>query len=117
MAAIQTPSISNQAGTGPVDLEYQSAAKAWVQMSSDVANGSLNVSGTVDNGAGDYDVNFTNNLNNNSEMVVTAAGGGNDRTTSTFSFSVSGYSIRIWDNSAASFVDEFHSTVVHGDLA
>ena len=72
MATIQAPSISNQAGTGPIDLEYQSAAKAWGNLNGTgtiALRDSFNVSSVTDNGTGDYTFSYTSNMANGNYMV------------------------------------------------
>jgi hypothetical protein len=63
MSEIRAATVSNLAGTGPVTLTKQSAAKAWANLngSGTIAFiASFNASSAVDNGTGDYDINFTN---------------------------------------------------------
>ena len=65
MSEIRANTISDAAGTGPVTLTGQYAAKVWVNFngSGTVAiRGSGNVSSITDNGTGDYTVNFTSAL-------------------------------------------------------
>ena len=62
MSEIRATTISDAAGTGPITLTGQYAAKAWVNFNgtSTVAiRESGNVSSVTDNGSGDYTVNFT----------------------------------------------------------
>ena len=64
MSDIRANTISDAAGTGPIDLYKQSAAKAWARfdMSSATLNDSLNIGSLTDNGTGDFTFNFTNNM-------------------------------------------------------
>lgn len=62
MSEIRANTISDAAGTGPVTLTGQYAAKAWVNFNgtSTVAiRESGNVTSITDNGTGDYTTNFT----------------------------------------------------------
>ena len=62
MSEIRATTISNAAGTGPITMTGQYAAKAWVNFNgtSTVAiRESGNVSSIADNGTGSYTVNFT----------------------------------------------------------
>jgi len=62
MSEIRAATVSNLAGTGPVTLTGQYAAKAWVNFNGTgtVAIGaSGNVSSITDNGTGLYTINFT----------------------------------------------------------
>ena len=73
MSDIRAGTISDAAGTGPITLTGQSAAKAWVNFdgttvtSSNDMTGvrdSFNVSGVVDNSTGNYTINYSNNMLN-----------------------------------------------------
>ncbi len=59
MSDIRANTISNAAGTGPIDLHKQSAAKAWVKFSSSSGSGvavksSFNISSITDLGVGSF---------------------------------------------------------------
>ena len=65
MSDIRANTISDAAGTGPIALTGQSAAKAWVNFNGTGAiatRDSQGVSGLVDNGTGDYTVNFSSSF-------------------------------------------------------
>ena len=67
MSEIRVTTISDTAGTGPVTLTKQSAAKAWFNLkttTSTVLNDSLNVSNVVDLGTGETQVNLTSAMSN-----------------------------------------------------
>jgi hypothetical protein len=63
MSEIRAATVSNLAGTGPVTLTKQSAAKAWITYASNVTPlvvyDSFNVSGVTDNGSGNQTINFS----------------------------------------------------------
>ena len=62
MSEIRATTVSNLAGTGPVTLTGQYAAKAWVNFKGTgtvAIRQSENVSSITDNGTGSYTVNFT----------------------------------------------------------
>ena len=62
MSEIRAATVSNLAGTGPVTLTGQYAAKAWVNFNGTgtvAIRESGNVTSITDNGTGDYTVNFT----------------------------------------------------------
>ena len=67
MSEIRATSISDTAGTGPVTLTKQSAAKGWVQFDTNdnppVADGSFNVSSLTDDNT-EIEVNLTNAMSN-----------------------------------------------------
>lgn len=62
MSELRANTISDAAGTGPVTLTGQYAAKAWVNFDGTgtvAIRQSGNVASITDNGTGDYSVNFT----------------------------------------------------------
>jgi hypothetical protein len=65
MSEIRAATVSDLAGTGPVTLTGQFAAKAWVNFNGTgtvAIRESGNVTSITDNGTGDYTVNFTTAL-------------------------------------------------------
>ena len=65
MSEIRATTISDTAGTGPITLTKQSAAKAWVNFNGTgtiAVRDSLNVSSLTDNGTGVYSVSLTNSF-------------------------------------------------------
>jgi hypothetical protein len=63
MSEIRAATVSNLAGTGPVTLTGQFAAKAWVNFNGTgtvAIRQSGNVSSITDNGVGRYTLTFTN---------------------------------------------------------
>ena len=63
MSEIRASIISDAAGTGPIYLHKQSAAKGWVNFIGQgtiAFRGSVNVSSLTDNGTGRYTVDFSN---------------------------------------------------------
>ena len=65
MSEIRATTISDAAGTGPIALTKQSAAKAWVNFNGTgtvAIRDSQGVSGLVDNGTGDYTINFSSSF-------------------------------------------------------
>lgn len=65
MGDVRADTVSDLAGTGPVDLTGQSAAKAWVNFvgtGTIAINDSFNVSSLTDEGTGDYLTNLTNSM-------------------------------------------------------
>ena len=82
MSEIRANTISDAAGTGPIDLHKQTAAKAWVTFkgtATAVIAASEGVASIVDNGTGDYTVNFSNSF---SSTTYGYAGMGGLNTTS-----------------------------------
>lgn len=64
MSEIRANTVSNAAGTGPVTLTGQYAAKAWAFFNGVTASidQSGNISSLTDNGVGDYTLTMTNAL-------------------------------------------------------
>ena len=65
MSEIRVTTVSDTAGTGPVTLTKQSAAKAWVNFNGTgtiAARDSFNVASLTDSSTGNYSVNFSNNF-------------------------------------------------------
>ena len=65
MSEIRANTVSNAAGTGPVTLTGQYAAKAWVNFQGNntvTIRDSGNVSSVTDNGTGDYTINFSSSF-------------------------------------------------------
>ena len=66
MSDIRANTISNAAGTGPIDLYKQSAAKAWVNFNGAgtiAIRESFNGSSLSDIGTGEYRLNFSSSMN------------------------------------------------------
>jgi hypothetical protein len=65
LSEIRATTISDAAGTGPIALTGQSAAKAWVNFNGTgtaAIRDSLNFSSITDNGTGDYTLTYSNGL-------------------------------------------------------
>jgi hypothetical protein len=65
LSEIRANTVSDAAGTGPVTLTKQSAAKAWVNFNGTgaiAARDSFNVSSLTDIAVGGYSANYTNAL-------------------------------------------------------
>lgn len=66
MSEIRATTISDTAGTGPITLTGQSAAKAWLEASSSASlNNSHNISSGTDNGTGNYTYSFVSSFSGN----------------------------------------------------
>ena len=81
-SVLNVDSIADKAGTGPVSLTKQHAAKMWSCFNGTgtvATNGSFNQSTLTDNGTGDQTVAFTNNMNNDDySSTGTCLGGSTD---------------------------------------
>ena len=123
MSEIRANTVSDAAGTGPVTLTKQSAAKAWatVNMSGTAAiSDSFNFTSLTDNGTGDYTATFTSAMANGNY----AANASNDRSGTVGASQSNAYQRNVADvrcinaNSAGSVADfTKNSVTAHGDLA
>ena len=78
MSEIRVTTVSDTAGTGPVTLTKQHAAKVYLNYKGTSTNsirGSLNVSSVTENGNGDYTTNFSSNMNDANYSVTCSQGG------------------------------------------
>ena len=79
MSEIRVTTISDTAGTGPVTLTKQHAAKAWVNFDATTAGtdirDSLNFSSISDAGTGDQNPNFTSNMANGNYAISALSNG------------------------------------------
>jgi hypothetical protein len=78
MSEIRAATVSDLAGTGPVTLTGQFAAKAWVNFNGDgtvAIRESGNVTSITDNGTGDYTVNFTTALTDANYATIGTSNG------------------------------------------
>ena len=122
-SVLNVDTIADKAGTGPVGLTKQSAAKAWVNFttSSSTSNlDSFNVASLTDNGTGDTTITYTNAMNTDNYSSVGTCGEQNT-TASNRIFSIGtkiAASIRV-HGATTSAVDDMpeNNTVIHGDLA
>ena len=118
MSDIRVDTISDAAGTGPVDLYKQSAAKAWVKGSSAAALlDSFGVSSGVDNGVGDYTFSFTSSFVNSDYASSATPQSGNDRCATVSGNTTSSSTIEIFDASAGTNADQNPHGIYFGDLA
>jgi hypothetical protein len=122
LSEIRADTISDAAGTGPITLTKQSAAKAWVNFNGTgtiAVRDSLNVSSLTDSATGDYLVNFTNNMSNsdyvgnvtaNPSGYAGAYGGSDSRTTGSLG-------TKVVDTSNVDKDSDYIGASAHGDLA
>ena len=76
MSEIRATTISDSAGTGPITLTGQSAAKAWCNWNGTgtaAIRDSFNTTSITDNGIGDYTFTITNNLSDTNYSVTTCS--------------------------------------------
>jgi hypothetical protein len=120
LSEIRATTISDAAGTGPIALTKQSAAKAWVNTNSGGSPlNSFNVTSVTDNSTGNYTVNFTNSftIDGNDNGVSVALCAGNNGEGVRCAGSTSGtLELRAYNTSNA-LLDRHVSASIHGDLA
>ncbi len=129
-SVLNVDTIADKAGTGPVGLTKQSAAKAWVLFNGTgtvAITNSFNTSSITDNDTGSYDANWTNSFDGASNYVGTGSCIGSDETSSgtlgnVFSTGGSGFTASAMPistrNAAGTRLDCDHVHVLaHGDLA
>ena len=123
MSEIRATTISDAAGTGPIALTKQSAAKAWANFNGTgtvAIRDSFNVASLTDNGTGDVDLNFTSSFANDDYCASGACGtvgvqSGFVTDLGTKTTGVFGVTPRTAAGSAYDFIRV--STAIHGDLA
>ena len=120
MSTLNVSNITD--GTTTVGTEYvvNGSAKAWVNFNGTgtvAIRDSQNVSGLVDNSTANYDVNFSNNLNN-ANYGSTSASRNRATGSSQSGNAVSSKRIEMYETvtGAASDVDNVN-LAIHGDLA
>ena len=58
-----TGTVASEGGGATTDLQ-QGLSKAWARLNPNTLQDSLNTASILDNGTGDFEYNFTNNMNN-----------------------------------------------------
>ena len=122
-SVLNVDTIADKAGTGPVTLTKQHAAKVWCNLSNGTTiNDSFNTSSVDDNGTGSYETNLTSSMSSNDYARNALGGTGGYRTSidtishaSNTASSIYTYCART-DTGAAIDVDDV-SSLGHGDLA
>ncbi len=120
MSEIRVTTISDTAGTGPVTLTKQHAAKAWVTKNLDGTSieNSFNVSSITDVGTGIATYSFTNSFANNTYQFSTGVRHIGIRIFSSPDSDITTSSLKINSyNISESLSDRQSGTAVHGDLA
>ena len=121
-SVLNVDTIADKAGTGPVALTKQSAAKAWghFEGSDATLDDSFNTSGLTDNGTGDFSANFTNSMDSANYAYAGAA----DVTANSasnggcFPHDPAASNLDIETASGGNLADRNNTVyIVHGDLA
>ena len=118
MSEIRATTISNAAGTGPITMTGQYAAKAWVninQIGTQVIQDSFNISSITDSGVGRTTANLSNNMSNTNYSSVMGAEYNSSQ--GNMGQLVGSVGIAVL-NSSASYEDRNNSCIqIMGDLA
>lgn len=123
MSDLRVNTLSDAAGTGPVTLTGQSAAKAWVNFNGQgvvAIDASFNVSSITDTSTGQYSDNFTSNFSDANYTVAHGAifAGGNGFFHSYGDTKLASTCAYRYITSAVAYADPADVTAVHhGDLA
>jgi len=121
LSEIRVTTVSDAAGTGPVTLTKQSAAKAFARwnMGSDTLQNSFNVSSGVDNGTGDGGVNLTSSMSDSLYNVIGSGEGSANTSVATFEKTSTTTASRMDFNITVNEVldNGFGSPTAFGDLA
>jgi len=78
-SVLNVDTIADKAGTGPVELTKQSAAKVWanINQSGNAVRGTLGLSSMTDNAGGDVSINFANAFDSTDNYAVNGTTGTN----------------------------------------
>jgi hypothetical protein len=128
MSEIRATTISNAAGTGPITMTGQYAAKAWVNFNGTgtvAIRDSMNVSSLSDTSTGEYEVNLTNAMSDTNFATLNAAATGSPLDSNTYNRAMEsvGRAVNILDcityapNNTAIVDIPYIQISAHGDLA
>ena len=121
MSEIRVTTVSDTAGTGPVTLTKQSAAKAWAGNVTDsaVSSSSFNISSISDTGTGDNRLNLTNNMSAANYSVVSMVGpnASTPRVISLYDSPATSYRVLCTVPSSDGISGSASNTTAFGDLA
>ena len=118
LSEIRVTTISDTAGTGPVTLTKQHAAKAWVNFNGTgtiAIRTSFNVSGLTDSGTGDYLYAVTNAFSDESAFVSNGGNAGRPGNSTGNTSSIRVYCSNIANDAAQDTT--IVTSQAHGDLA
>ena len=125
-SVLNVDTIADKAGTGPVGLTKQSAAKLWCNWAgSATVNNSFNTASVTDNGTGNFSINTTNafaNVNYCRAGFAVNTGGTSgvlidSTTTITQTDSTTVISIEVNYLNDSAYDGNRDEVIVHGDLA
>ena len=120
-SVLNVDEIADKAGTGPVGLTKQTAAKAFVKGSdAAVAADSFNIGSGTDNGTGDYTYAFTNSMSNANYTINTDCHSGGLSATNKDSQAAGSYKVQVFDRGNSTLggsKNDSNYSAIHGDLA
>ena len=121
-SVMNVDTIEDKAGTGPVGLTKQHAAKAWLyyKQNTPEVTDSFNTSSVTDTATGNYLQNYTNSFDANYDgRALSGTGFATDKFLSHGSTgsTTSAQQFNLYDISGSGLDDSFSSAVTHGDLA
>jgi hypothetical protein len=123
-SVLNVDTIADKAGTGPVALTKQSAAKAWIAFNGTgtiATRNSFGVTSISDNSTGNYTVNFSNSFSAADYAQQTsgdAAASAHFGTASiTETYTTSATRGRFFDAAGSGVDTAFANVTTHGDLA
>ena len=121
MSELRADTISASNGTSPVTLTKQSAAKAWANLNGSTfgLRDSFSVASALDNGTGDYTINFSNSMNNANFSAVNSGGDGGDgvRAGGAQTYATGSFRTYIRNTSNTNTDALYYNLSVNGDLA
>ena len=121
MSEIRATTISDSAGTGPITLTGQSAAKAYVRANGDAVvqdSQSFNISSSTDHGTGDYSHSLSNALDALGVQTAAARRNANGALASPNESRDGSGTIAIRSfNSSGTALNSRHTAILMGDLA
>ena len=117
-SVLNVDTIADKAGTGPVGLTKQHAAKAWANANNDATlDDSFNISGGADNGTGDYTYSFVNSATNANFAIASICIDNNAEICHNSSRATGSFGVRVKEGSdGTSARDRPQSAIMHGDL-
>lgn len=116
-SVLNVDTIADKAGTGPVALTKQSAAKAWARSGSDAINESFNTSGFTDNGTGDYTIAFSSAFSTNTFAGTTSGLGTASRSVNYSNSQTTSIDLDTFASTTGSRTDTATGFQINGDLA
>ena len=116
-SVLNVDTIADAAGTGPVALTKQSAAKAWARSGTTSTIQSFNTSGFTDNGVGDYTIAFSSAFSSNTFAGTTSGLGTAARSVNYSNAQTTSIDLDTFASTTGSRTDTATGFQINGDLA